>query len=67
MAYIVVVPAYGRSYNSKAEVLADWDSLKDFLVQDMFHSGYINKGDKPTHVSLQVRYGKGNTKVMVIN
>lgn len=45
---ITVVPAYGRDYKSKAQVLADWDAGKDFLIQDMsspWDGKYINKED----------------------
>ncbi len=45
MRYISAVPAYGRDYKTKADVLADWEAGKDFLIQDMFESGYINKAD----------------------
>ena len=56
MQFLSAVPAYGRDYKSKKEVLADWEAGKDFLIQDMFHSGYINKADKPANVQLNVRY-----------
>ena len=58
MTYLSAVPAYGRDYKSKKEVLADWNDGKDFLIQDMFHSGYINKADKPANVTLNIRYKK---------
>jgi len=54
--YVVVVPAYGRDYRSKREVLAAWDDGHDFQCQP---SGrYVSKRDKPAHVALQVRYNK---------
>lgn len=56
--YLSAVPAYGRDYKSKKEVLADWNAGKDFLVQDVVESGYINKNDKPANVVLQIRYKK---------
>lgn len=58
---MVIVPAYGRDYKSKKEVMADWDANKDFLVQDMFKSGYINKEQALKELkgqNLQVRYKK---------
>lgn len=29
---LTVLPAYGRDYPSKAEVLKDWEANKDFIV-----------------------------------
>lgn len=63
--YISAIPAYGRDYKSKKEVLADWAAGKDFLVQDMMRSGYINKDDKPANVELHIRYKK-MTQIAVI-
>lgn len=54
--YLSAIPAYGRDYKSKKEVMAAWNEGKDFLIQDMRHSGYINKDDKPANVVLNVRY-----------
>jgi len=65
MRYLSAVPAYGRDYKTKKEVLADWKAGKDFLVQDMTDSGYININDKPSDVELHVRY-KRLTMVCVI-
>ena len=48
--YITLVPAYGRDYRSKAAVLADWNSGKDF--QDTQTGQYINKEDA-------IKYGNG--------
>ncbi len=63
--YVSAIPAYGRDYKSKAAVLADWNAGKDFLIQDVFTSGYVNKADKPADMTLNVRYAK-QTKVCVI-
>lgn len=63
--YLSAIPAYGRDYKSKKAVMEDWNAGKDFLIQDMRHSGYINKGDKPADVTLNVRY-KNLTQVCVI-
>ena len=30
---IVLTPAYGRKYNSKAEILLDWNKGKDFKIR----------------------------------
>lgn len=63
--YVSAVPAYGRDYKNKKEVMDDWNAGKDFLVQDMFSSGYINKNDKPADVTLNIRY-KRLTQVCVV-
>ena len=65
MRYVSAVPAYGRDYKSGKAVLEDWNSGKDFLIQDFSLSGYINKDDKPNDMVLNVRYNK-LTKVTVI-
>lgn len=55
-----VIPAYGRDYKSKKEVIADWSSGKDFQIQDMSNpndGGYVNVQDLPKG-ELQVRFGK---------
>ena len=61
-----LTPAYGRVYNSKREVLKDYNADKDFIDQP---SGkYINKADltKELATFIKVRYGKRLEKVMVI-
>jgi hypothetical protein len=47
MRTITLTPAYGRDYSSKANVLADWDANKDFVIQDIRLSGYVNKAQVP--------------------
>lgn len=42
-----LVPAYGRDYKSKKEVLADWESGKDFRMEGMYGSGYVSKDGLP--------------------
>jgi hypothetical protein len=61
-----LTPAYGRSYNSKKAVLADYNAGKDFISQP--DGRYCNIDDiaKALATFVQVRYGKGLTKVMVI-
>lgn len=56
MRYVTAVPAYGRDYKSKKAVMDDWNAGKDFLIQDIFVSGYINKDDKPADMTLNIRY-----------
>ena len=51
MRTITLTPAYGRDYSSKANVLADWDANKDFIIQDIRLSGYVNKAQVPAAVA----------------
>ena len=41
---LTVVPAYGRDYKSKQEVLLDWEANKDFQLPD---GRYVNKQQVP--------------------
>jgi len=66
MRYLRAIPAYGRDYKSKKAVMEDWNAGKNFLVQDMTESGYINKYDKPADVQLNIRY-KNLTRVCVVS
>jgi hypothetical protein len=63
--YLSAVPAYGRDYTSAKAVREDWAAGKDFLIQDLTASGYVNKDDKPADVQLNIRYAR-LTKVAVI-
>lgn len=63
--YLTCVPAYGQDYKSGKEVQTAWEEGKDFLVQDMFRSGYINKNDAKPGMTLNIRYKK-LTQVKVI-
>ncbi len=65
MIYVSAVPAYGRDYKSAKAVREDWAAGKDFLIQDMQHSGYVNKDDKPADMQLNIRFSN-LTKVAVI-
>jgi len=56
--YLSAVPAYGRDYNSKREVMLDWAAGKDFLVQGISGSGYINKDGAPSGSVINIRYKK---------
>ena len=63
MRTVTVSPAYGRDYSSKANALADWDSNKDFVIQDMRLSGYVNKQQVPDLLrdgvtAIQLRYNR---------
>jgi len=72
MSWIIVTPAYGRDYKSKAEVLEVFNSNKDFVVASINHqhSGrYCNKQDleKDRNISeVEIRYSKLR-KLMVVD
>lgn len=55
-SYLTVTPAYGRDYTSKKAALADWSAGKDFIIQDMFLSGYVNKDDAPKGATVNIRF-----------
>ena len=43
---MTLTPAYGRDYTSKAKVIADFNSEKDFIIADIMHpysGSYCNK------------------------
>lgn len=63
MKFVTLVPAYGRDYKSKKEVLADWENGKDFIINDMSHPydrKYINKTDAASEkgTTYNIRYKK---------
>lgn len=63
---IECVPAYGRDYKTKAEVLAAFEAGKDFQIAELGYGGrYVNKEDKPAGTPLCVRYDQLR-KVVVI-
>jgi hypothetical protein len=55
--YTTVVPAYGRDYKSKAEVLTDFRAGKDFQMQSIQHgTGYCSIKDFAPGVTVNIRY-----------
>ena len=70
MKKVTVTPAFGRDYNSKAAVKADFDADKDFIIasiMDPWTGKPANKSDLVgagyTHV--EVRYAKLRKLIMV--
>ncbi len=63
-----LLPAYGRDYKSKEDVLAAWHSNKDFVVANAGGS-YINKEDLVAHgdnvTVIELRYD-GRRRVIAI-
>ena len=56
---INVLPAYGRDYKNKKEILKDYLDNKDFEVSDISNKGKINKTDCLRYgiACLIIRYG----------
>jgi len=68
--HIVVTPAYGRDYTSKAKAIADWEAGKDFILQDItsrWDGKPINKADamRAGFSAVNIRF-KRNTQVAVV-
>lgn len=67
--YINAVPAYGRDYTSKAKLMADWESGKDFHAVGLMGAGYFNKDsfvNETEDISIEMRYAK-QMKVCIIH
>ena len=61
--FLHVVPAYGRDYKSKKEILAAWESGQDFQICDIScrnDGAYVNKADAENSSlwEVHVRYAK---------
>ena len=54
MSDLILTPAYGRDYNSKDAVLADYNDGKDFKIAG---GPYISKRDVTNEV-IKFRYSK---------
>jgi hypothetical protein len=70
MQSIILSPAYGRDYKSKAALLADWESGKDFILHSIWESGYCSIRDIASLAeqgidSISFRYG-GMRKVFIL-
>ena len=61
-----LTPAYGRVYNSKREVLADYNAGKDFISQPDGRYANIDTAIRMLATHIQIRYGKRLEKVMVV-
>lgn len=58
--------AYGRTYKSRKEVLADFEADKDFVAQP--EGRYVNRSQlvQLGYSEANVRYGKNGSKVCVV-
>ena len=66
---VTVIPAYGRDYKSKKDVLTDWKAGKDFIIHsygNRYDGKYINKEDADrAGETVSIRYA-GRTKQLII-
>ena len=62
-----IIPAYGRDYKSKAEVLKHFDEDRDFKTQslDLGFDQYISKSQLVGTRNLTIRYNKLQSIVVV--
>ena len=63
---LTLVPAYGRDYASAKAVKQDWESEKDFQIQDIsskWNGSYTSIRDN--HPSVKIRFNK-LTKAVII-
>lgn len=67
MEGIVLTPAYGRDYKSKAEVLKAWEDGKDFYGHSLkYGNAYVNIHDLPRDIEqIEFRYFNGGRIVCV--
>lgn len=61
-----LTPAYGRTYNSKREVLKDYNAGKDFVSQPDGRYANIDTMIQCLATHIKIRYGKRLEKVMVV-
>lgn len=71
MNTITVTPAYGRDYRSKAAALEDWETDKDFILEDPTSPWYGKPCNKSAlesempNASVRIRYNK-KTQVALV-
>ena len=61
MRYLTLIPAYGRDYKSKKEVLNDFNAEKDFIIADFSHpydGKPVNKQQLDAGTTVNIRYKK---------
>ena len=67
MKIATLVPAYGRTYNNKKTLQADFNNGRDFMMVGFHGAGYINREGlaEAGFTEANVRYGPNGTKVCV--
>jgi transposase len=56
--YMILLPAYGRDYKSKKEILKDFHDNKDFIYVNLGRNVYINKEQIEPGTTIEFRYGR---------
>lgn len=59
METLVVSPAYGRDYSSKAKAIHAWNNGDDFIIHGYkMNNRYVNRTDalRTTATHIQIRY-----------
>jgi hypothetical protein len=57
----ILSPAFGRDYKKKADVLADFEAQKDFIIQNIdnpYHGKPCSCSDFHVGDKIEFRYGK---------
>jgi hypothetical protein len=62
----VLTPAYGRTYLTEAEAVADWKAGKDFTYNRMLQQTYCSIRDFAPGAKTELRYGKHLEHVTVV-
>ena len=68
MAYHILIPAYGRVYTTKREVVDAWVGNSDFRLETT--GQYLNRSGANQYLpgdSFEIRYGKSLQKVVIVN
>ena len=70
MTYLTLIPAYGRDYKSKKEVIADFEANNDFVIADItnpWDGRPINREQLlPGPITLNIRFKKLTSIAQVI-
>ena len=64
-----LVPAYGRDYTSKSDVMTGWNVGEDFNITSVHAHGYINKEDAERigvpENAVKIRYANKTRTVII--
>jgi len=58
---ITLIPAHGRDYKSKRDLMKDWTEGKDFQISDVsspWNGSMTSRRDKPKLGIVTIRYNK---------
>tara|TARA_R110000850_G_scaffold259927_1_gene387093 strand:+ start:509 stop:748 length:240 start_codon:yes stop_codon:yes gene_type:complete len=63
---MTLLPAYGRDYKSKKEVLADFNAGQDFEISSFGFSHYCSIRDAAEFKNVSLRYNKQRSVVCIV-